>query len=52
MKRNIVFYVTRQYIGVAGAAVLVGIVLTGLALYGFRKERHEDLFEEIRRESV
>ncbi len=40
------------WIGVAGAAVLVGIVLTGLALYGFRKGRHEDLFEEIRRESV
>ena len=40
------------WIGAAGAAVIVGIVLTGLALYGFGKERKEDLFEEIRRETV
>ena len=40
------------WIGAAGAAVIVGIVLTGLALYGFGKERQEDLFEEIRRETV
>ncbi len=40
------------WIGAAGAAVIVGIVLTGLALYGFGKERQEDLLEEIRRETV
>lgn len=40
------------WIGAAGAAVIVGIVLTGLALYGFGRERKEDLFEEIRRETV
>ncbi len=40
------------WIGAAGAAVIMGIVLTGLALYGFGKERKEDLFEEIRRETV
>ena len=40
------------WIGAAGAAEIVGIVLTGLALYGFGKERKEDLFEEIRRETV
>lgn len=40
------------WIGIAGAAVTVGIVLTGLTMYGFGKERQEDLFESIRRESV
>lgn len=38
--------------GMAAAAVIVGIVLTGLALYDFGKERQEDLFESIRRESI
>lgn len=38
------------WIGMTAAAVIVGIVLTGLALYGFGKEREEDLFESIRRE--
>lgn len=38
--------------GMVAAALIVGVVLTGLALYGFRKERQEDLFETIRRESV
>lgn len=40
------------WIGMAAAAVIVGVVLTGLALYGLGKERQEDLFETIRRESV
>lgn len=40
------------WIGIAGAAVTVEIVLTGLTMYGFGKERQEDLFESIRRESV
>lgn len=38
--------------GIVGAAVIVGAVLIGLTLYGFGKERQEDLFESIRRESV
>lgn len=38
--------------GIAAAIVTSGLVLAGIALYSFGKERQEDLFESIRRESV
>lgn len=40
------------WLWMTAAAAAVGVVLTALSLYGFGKERQEELFEGIRRESV
>lgn len=40
------------WLWIAGAALVVGAVLTGLTLYGFGRERQEELYENMRREGV
>ena len=40
------------WLWIAGAALVVGAVLTGLTLYGFSRERQEELYENMRREGV
>ena len=40
------------WLWIAGAALVVGAVLTGLTLYAFGRERQEELYENMRREGV
>ena len=40
------------WLWIAGAALVVGAVLTGLTLYGFDRERQEEMYENMRREGV